>query len=300
MGGSCSIFVSWSHNFILQRTLHYIYTSRVYPDTAINLNRLLTTPTLVVVLVCRDSPLRLGRHSSAINRTQAVKANGVLRNSSSNSLGIPLESVQGQVGHVVAFQVVVDVVRDADLTAKELELLLRLDDFGTSEQTARSDSAVQETGVVAAAAEVRGDAVEVVGGEEVFEEALCFGAAGGAGLVVSAAVAVVDSQDVVGRGDHVEVEVEADRGCFFGGQVLGVVVAAQQAEFFARPEAEADCVVDCVAGELLGDFEDTDDTGAVVVDAGAGEDGVGMSADDEDGVFVAADCFGDDVLARRC
>jgi hypothetical protein len=52
------------------------------------------------------------------------------------------------------------------------------------------------------------------------------------------------------------------------------VVAAEQAEFLAGPEAEADGVVDRVAGELLGDFEDADDAGAVVVDAGAGEDGV--------------------------
>jgi hypothetical protein len=47
---------------------------------------------------------------------------------------------------------------------------------------------------------------------------------------------------------------------------------------------------------LLGDFEDANDAGAVVVDAWAGEDGVGVAADDENGVLVAADCFGDDVL----
>ena len=52
------------------------------------------------------------------------------------------------------------------------------------------------------------------------------------------------------------------------------MVAAEQAEFLAGPEAEADGVVDRVAGQLLGDFEDADDAGAVVVDAGAGEDGV--------------------------
>jgi hypothetical protein len=77
------------------------------------------------------------------------------------------------------------------------------------------------------------------------------------------------------------------------------VVAAEQAEFFSCPEAEADGVVDGVAGELLGDFEDADDAGAVVVDAWAGEDGVGMAADNEDGVFVAADGLGDNVLTSE-
>jgi hypothetical protein len=224
----------------------------------------------VVVLVRRNRPLRLGRHSSTVDRSKAVKANSILSNSCSNSLGVPLESVQSKVG-----------------------------DLSTSEETARSDAAIQETGVVAAAAEVRRNGVEAVGGEEVLEEDFRFGAAGGAGLVVGASVAVVDSEDVVGRGDHVEVEVQADCGGFFGGEVLGVVVAAEETELFTGPEAEADGVVDRVSGELLGDFEDADDAGAVVVDTGTREDGVGVAADDEDGVFVAADCFCDDVFTVR-
>jgi hypothetical protein len=253
----------------------------------------------VVVLVRRNRPLRLGRHGSTVDRSKAVKANSVLSNSRSNSLGVPLESVQSKVGDVVASLVVVDIVSNTNLATKEFELLLSLDDLSTSEQTTRSDTAVQETSVIAAAAEVGRDGVEAVGGEEVLEEDFGFGTASGAGLVVGASVTVVDSEDVVGGGDHVEVEVQADCGGLFGGEVLGVVVAAEQAEFFSCPEAEADGVVDGVAGELLGDFEDADDAGSVVVDAGAGEDGVGMAADDEDGVFVAADGLGDNVLTSE-
>ena len=228
----------------------------------------------MVVLVRRDRPLRLRRHSSTVNRSKTIEANSVFGNGRSNSLGVPLESIQRQVGDVVASLVVVDVVSNTNLAAEEFELLLSLDDFSTSEETARSDSTIEETGVIAAATEVRGDRVEAVGREEVLEEDFRLGAAGGAGLVVSASVAIVDSEDVVGGGDHVEVEVQADRGGLFGGEVLGVVVAAQQAEFFTCPEAETNGIVDGVAGELLGDFEDADDAGAVVVDAGAGEDGV--------------------------
>jgi hypothetical protein len=253
----------------------------------------------VVVLVRRNRPLRLGRHSSTVDRSKAVKANSILSNSCSNSLGVPLESVQSKVGDVVPSLVIVDVVSNTNLAAEEFKLFLSLDNLSTSEETARSDAAIQETGVVAAAAEVRRNGVEAVGGEEVLEEDFRFGAAGGAGLVVGASVAVVDSEDVVGRGDHVEVEVQADCGGFFGGEVLGVVVAAEETELFTGPEAEADGVVDRVSGELLGDFEDADDAGAVVVDTGTREDGVGVAADDEDGVFVAADCFCDDVFTVR-
>jgi hypothetical protein len=52
------------------------------------------------------------------------------------------------------------------------------------------------------------------------------------------------------------------------------VVAAQQAEFFARPEAEADGVVDRVASELLGDFKDANNPGAIVVYSRTCKDGV--------------------------
>jgi hypothetical protein len=257
-----------SFQIITCTTLHYS-TIQSHP-----LHRLLAAPTLVVVLVRRDRPLRLSRDSSTINRSKAIEANSVLSNSRSNSLGVPLESIQRQVRNVIALLVVVDVVRNTHLATKEFKLLLRLDDLSASEETTRSDPAIQETGVIAAAAEVRRDGVEAVGREEVLEEDFRLGAAGGAGLVVGASVAVVDSENVVGRGDHVEVEVQADRGGLFGGEVLGVVVAAQQAEFFAGPEAEADGVVDRVAGELLGDFEDADNATAVVVDTGSSEDRV--------------------------
>ena len=262
------------HFLIITRTTLHYSTVQSIPFQTHPLNRLLTATALVVVLVRRDRPLRLSRDSSTVNRSKTIKANSVLSNSGSNSLGVPLESIQRQVGDVVASLVVVDVVSNTNLAAEEFELLLSLDDFSTSEETARSDSTIEETGVIAAATEVRGDRVEAVGREEVLEEDFRLSATGGTGLVVSASVAVVDSEDVVGGGDHVEVEVQADRGGLFGGEVLGVVVAAEQAEFLAGPEAEADGVVDRVAGELLGDFEDADDAGAVVVDAGAGEDGV--------------------------
>lgn len=257
----------------------------------------------MVVLVRRHSlPLLVPVESSSsgVNRSQALEASSVFGNGSSDGLGVPLESVPRKVGDVVASLVVINVVRNTSLAAEELSLLLGLDNFSTSEETTRGNTEVEETSVVAAAAEVGGDRVKTIVGEEVLEESLSLRATSGTGLVVSASIAVVDAQDVVGRGDHVEVEVQADLGGLFGGEVLGVVVRTEQAELLGGPEADADGVVDGIAGELFGDFEDTDDAGAVVVDTWAGLHGVGVATDNEDGVFVAADGLCDDVLTTEC
>ena len=256
----------------------------------------------MVVLVRRHSlPLLVPveSSSSSVDRSQALEASSVLGNCSSDGLGVPLESVPREVSDVVARAMVVDVVRNTGLAAEELSLLLGLDDFSTGEEATRGNTEVEETSIITATAEIRWHRVKTILSEEVLEESLRLRAAGGAGHVEGAAVAVVDAQDVVGRGDHVEVEVQADLGGLFGGEVLGVVVGAEQAELLGGPEADADGVVDGVAGELFGDFEDADDAGAIVVDTGTREDGVGVAADDEDGVFVAADCFCDDVFTVR-
>ena len=253
----------------------------------------------MVVLVRRHSlPLLVPveSSSSSVDRSQALEASSVLSNGSGDGLGVPLESVPRKVSDIVAGLVVVDVIAHTSLAAEELSLFLSLDDLSTSEETTRSNTEVEETSIITAAAEISRDGVETIGSEEVLEEHLSLAAAGGTGLVEGASIAVVDAQDVVGRGDHVEVEVQADLGGLFGGEVLGVVVRAEQAELLGGPEADADGVVNGVAGELFGDFEDADDAGAVVVDAWAGLHGVGVAADDEDGVFVAADSLGDNVL----
>lgn len=253
----------------------------------------------MVVLVRRHSlPLLVPveSSSSSINRSQALEASSVLRNGGSDGLGVPLKSVPCEVGDIVARAMVVHVVRNTSLAAEELSLFLGLDDLSAGEETTRCNTKVEETSIITAAAEISRDGVETIGSEEVLEEHLSLAAAGGTGLVEGASIAVVDAQDVVRRGDHVEVEVQADLGGLFCGEVLGVVVRAEQAELLGGPEADADGVVNGVAGELLSNLEDTDDAGAVIVDAWAGLHGVGVAADDEDGVFVAADSLGDNVL----
>jgi hypothetical protein len=250
----------------------------------------------VVVLVRRHSVPPPVDNSSGVDRAQALKASSVLGNGSSDGLGVPLESVPGKVGDVIACLVVVNVKGNTGLAAEELSLFSSLDDLSTSEKTTRGDAKVEETSVVATPGEVSGDRVETVGREELLEEDLSLATASGTGLVESTSVTVVDAENVVGRGDHVEVEVQADLGGLFGGEVLGVVVRAEQTELLGGPEADADGVVDCVAGELLSNFEDTDDAGAVVVDTRAGLHRVGVTTNDEDGVLVAANSLCNDVL----
>lgn len=250
----------------------------------------------MVVLVRRHSIPPPVDNSSGVDRAQALEAGSVLGDGSSDGLSVPLESIPCEVADVVTCFVIVHVIGDTSLATEELSLFCGLDNLSTSEKTTRGNAKVEEASVIATAAEVGGHRVETVGSEELLEEDLSLGTAGGAALVESASVTIVDAENVVGRSDHVEVEVQTDLGGLFSGEVLGVVVGAEQTELFGGPEGDANGVVDCVAGELLSNLEDTDDAGAVVVDTRAGLHRVGVTANDEDGVLVAADGLGDDVL----
>ena len=98
---------------------------------------------------------------------------------------------------------------------------------------------------------------------------LRFGGPRGARDVEGGAVAVVDAVDVVGRCDHVKVEVQpnfVELGGSEGGDVEG---GAQQAEFLRGDPDEADRVINAKFGEFERDLEETDGAGPVVIDAWA-------------------------------
>jgi hypothetical protein len=251
---------------IVLSSLHWII------HHAATLDRALSATTLVVVLVRRHSAPLPVSSNSGVDRPQALEAGGILSNSGSNSLGVDLKRVPCQVSDVVTCLVVVHVVRDTSLATEEHGLLLGLDDFGASEQTAGSDAAVKEAGVITAATEVGGDRVLAVGGEELLKEDLSLSTARWAGLVERTSVAIVD----------VEVEVQADLGSLFSGELIGVVIAAEQAKLLSGPESETDGVVDGVTCKLFCDLEYAYDAGAVVVDARSVEDRVGVATDDQD------------------
>lgn len=98
-----------------------------------------------------------------------LPAHGVLGDRVGNGLGVDEEGVEVEVVNVVASLVVVDVVRDADLAAEELVLLLRLEDLGSGEETAGRDAVLDERRVVGAARELGRDRVLALGCVEVLE-----------------------------------------------------------------------------------------------------------------------------------
>ena len=102
--------------------------------------------------------------------------------------------------------------------------------------------------------------------------------------------------DVVGGGDHVEVEVGADLERLLGGEALDEVGRAEKARLLSGPEAEGDGVLHVVLGECLGNVEDTDGAAAVVVDTGSSADGVGVGTEGELVVLVTTLAGGQDVV----
>lgn len=232
----------------------------------------------------------------------ALPAKRILRHGIRNTLRIQKIRIQRQVINIIALLVIARIKRLASLTTKQLCFLRGLEDLGASEQATGGDAVFEECGVVGTQGEEGGDVGEAAGLVEELEVALDGVGARGAGEVEGAAVAVVDAEDVVGRGDHVKVEVGAEFGDFAAvaaaGAVEGfeVVERAEFAKFFGAPEAQADSVFELEFGEGQGGDECADGAGAIVVDARAREDGVGVAADHEDIVVVTLLGLGDDVV----
>ena len=235
-------------------------------------------------------------HARGIPRRDGLQALGVSGHGVCRRLGVEQVRVAVDVIHGVAFGVVVLVVGNAGLAAELLRLFLRLDALGAGEQAAGGDVVLDEGLVVGAA--VEGGGHELLVGDlavVVLEEVLDLGGSRGAGHVEGGSIAVVDHESVVGRRDHVHVEVQADLGLLGRVEALNVEGAAQQAELLRGPEAEADGVLHLVLGERLGDDKVADDATAVVVDAGAGVDRVAVAAERDDVVGVAGFGLRDDV-----
>ena len=230
-------------------------------------------------------PLDHGGHVAWGDRVKAV---GVRRHGKGRRPGIDQEGLAVEIRHVVTLGVVVGVQSHAGLAAKQLGLFLGLDRLRAGEEASRGD-AVENKGLVVGAAVELGRHERLADRRVVvLEEPLDLRRAGRPRQVEGRAVAVIDHQGVVGGGDHVEVEIQADLGLLGGIEAVDVVVAAQQAELLRRPEAEAHRVLDREAGQRLGDDEVADDAGAVVVDAGPGLDRVRVATQRDDVVGVAA------------
>lgn len=215
----------------------------------------------------------LHRRRTRIPQRKLLQTPRIRRDRKRGRPAVDQERLGVQIREVVPGPMVVGVVRDARLAAEQGRLFLGLDPLGAREEPAGGDAVPDEGGVVGAAVEGGRDvgeaAVRVLplprllqGGGLVtirvkvrLEQALDLHGPRRARLVERGPVAVVDFEGVVGRGDHVEVEVEPDPVELGRVERRHVVVAAQQAELLGGPEAEAYGVPDGEVRQGLGDDE---------------------------------------------
>jgi hypothetical protein len=132
--------------------------------------------------------------------------------------------------------------------AEQRHLLRRLRVLGAGEDAARRDAAVDEPRVVRAAVERLRDGGHATPREVALEDRLDRAGVLRAGRAELAAVTVVDEPGVVRRRDHVGVDnhvdpAHVDPAHLLLGQLLGVVLRADQAVLLAAEPEEADLVL---------------------------------------------------------
>lgn len=153
-------------------------------------------------------PIGVPSPGSLVDAGQRLEALGVLGNRVGNALGVEEVSLLVEVVDVVTLLMVVDVVGNTGLAAKELGLLLSLELLGTSEETTGGDTVLDEGGVIRSTAELRGDIGLAVGLEELFKVLLDNIRASRASEVEGVAITIVDTIDVVGAGNLVRVSID--------------------------------------------------------------------------------------------
>lgn len=185
-----------------------------------------------------------------------------------NSLVILNERIHIQIPHVIASLVIIAVIRHASFTSKQRYFFRRLVALSTGEESPGWYTSVLERCIIGAAIEfIRHPLESSIVGEIILEQLLRLCGAGRTSYAESVTVTVIDAVFVVGRGNHIEVEIEPDLGLFSIRKGGHVVCGAEKAKFFSGNPDEADSVVDAVFGELDSDFKDSNGAGAVVVNA---------------------------------
>lgn len=261
-----------------------------------------------------------------VDGREGVEADGILGDRVGNALGVEEEGIPGEVVDVVADEMVVGVESDTSLAAEEDSLLLGLEHLSTREDTTGGDTVLDESGIVGTTVESLGDGLVAVDLVEVLEVLLDDIGTGGADDAVGGSITIVGGVDVVGGGNllhvrsfffflffyrqhrsvqekfthHVKVEVGPHLGELALGLVdlADIVVGAKLAKLLSTPPTEANGVLDLVLGESKSDIENTNGTGAVIVDAGAGLDGVGVGTHNQNVVVVTLDGLGNDVVVN--
>ena len=171
-----------------------------------------------------------------------LAAGGVEVRDVGDGVGVDPLRVTVHVVDRVALRVVARVVGDACVPAPLGGLLLGLDALRPGEQPAGRDIVGDERRVVGAPVERARLGLEATLGVVPLEQGLDLVGPVRPDEAEVGAVAVVAEQSVVGRADHVEVEVHLEVGELLRSQLADVEGRTDQAALFATPPREADLV----------------------------------------------------------
>jgi len=80
------------------------------------------------------------------------------------------------------------------------------------------------------------------------------------------------------------------------GELRDVISGSDESYFLCGPPGETDGILDGEFGQLSGGFENGNAARSVIVDSGSCWDGVGVTANEEDVVFVTCFGLGNDIV----
>ena len=139
------------------------------------------------------APLSTALAERHVGPRDALERYGVLGNGVGNALGVEEEGIVGKVVNGITGLVIAGVKWGAGLSAEELSLLLSLEDLGTSEESSRGNTVLEESSVVGTKREEGGDVGKTTLLVELLVVPLDLVGASGTGEVERATVAVVDA-----------------------------------------------------------------------------------------------------------
>jgi hypothetical protein len=178
------------------------------------------------------APLRRRRrdwwNATHVSRVQSHRVGDALR--------VQQEGVPGKVGDIVPFLMVVAVVCYVRFAAVQGDFFRSLGVFSPSEQASGWDIVLEERTVVRSSVKGRRAGRDPRSSKEGFKVSFNLCRAWWAGKIECRSIAVIDKVSIVGRRNHVKVEVSSDLAHLAGRLIESghVVLSAFETEFLKR------------------------------------------------------------------